>query len=45
MSGVYQTGRDLFEQARIDQGHADLQRVRHAGPVRIAQQLVAHIER
>ena len=38
-------GRQGGEEERIDVGHADLHAVRHAGPVGVAQQLVAHVER
>ena len=37
--------RQSGEEERIDVGHADLDRMGHAGPVGIAQQLVAHVER
>src|SRR5579885_3463719 len=38
-----QSRRQFAEHPRIDQGRADLDRMRHPGPIRVAQKLVAHV--
>lgn len=41
---VWLLGFDLPEQHAIDEGHADFERVCHAGPIGVAQELIAHVE-
>lgn len=40
-----QKRRDLVEQSEIDEWGPDLQGMRHAGPVRVPEELIAHVAR
>ena len=42
---VLRPWRKLGQENAVDQRHPDLERVRHAGPIGIAQQLVTHVKR
>ena len=42
---VHQQWRETAQQMRVDQRDADFQRMRHARPIHVAQQLIAQVER